>query len=214
MNCMYFKFLFHKDDPDHICGPSCNHNHSDNSPEFEVISSDTKQKIIPSKSRQDLSFENFINFFPVVELPYTITSETHRILSANNDPIAAKWMFEHVYPQKESIDEFTEFMPCFAIPGTNKFFGLIFWEANLEGNSFYLSTFSLKGILINQQKIAGMKYVENGILQMVCTISPNWLFSCVEAKVDQDGYPVSISEDNQHIHSSYQISGDGEIVAV
>ena len=50
MNCMYFKFLFHKDDPDHICGPSCNHNHSDNSPEFEVISSHTKQKIIPSKS--------------------------------------------------------------------------------------------------------------------------------------------------------------------
>ena len=217
--------IYHKDDH-HQHGHDCNHDHEHDHMEEQndlLINLDNlenfkedkvKVKVMPEKSSNVISFNNFINFFPPVELPYTITSDTQRLLSLNNDPLSAEWMFNFVLGKDDVIDEYTEFMPCFAIPDTKDFFALVYWEAGIEGTAFYLATFSKTGIIIEKSKIAGTNYKDDGLYQMVCTISPNWLFSRVEGRLDEKGNAAPVSSEENHLYSSLQLSGDGEIVPI
>ena len=173
-----------------------------------------KVQTIPDKKANAITFENFINFFPEVDLPYTITSDTQRLLSINNDPMSATWMFNFVLEKDAVVDEYTEFMPCFSLPNTSQFIAIVFWQAGIEGSNYYLTTFSKTGVLIDKAKIAGTKYGADGLYQMVCTISPNWLFSTVEGKLDEQGNSAPISEEEKHQYKSLQLSGDGEIVPI
>jgi len=173
-----------------------------------------KVRIIPTKKNNRITFENFMHFFPMVELPYTITSDTQRLISQKCDPLSATWMFNFVLDKDAIIDEFTEYMPCFSIPDTNDFFAIVFWEAGIEGSTYYLTTFSKNGILIDKKKIAGTKYNPDGLYQMVCTISSTWLFSCAEGRLDANGNTAPVSSDNDHLHTSLQLTGDGEIVPI
>lgn len=205
----------HKDEG-HDCGPDCTHESHN---KVQLDSSNFKEdkvkvKVVPDKKANAITFENFINFFPEVELPYTITSDTQRFLSVQNDPLSATWMFNFVLDKDAVIDEFTEYMPCFSIPGTKQFFAIVYWEAGIDGSTYYLTTFSKTGVMIDKAKIAGTKYGDDGLYQMVCTISPNWLFSTVEGKLDEQGNVAAISEEDKHLYSSLQMSGDGEIVKI
>ncbi|MCH2021836.1 MAG: hypothetical protein MK207_05090 [Saprospiraceae bacterium] len=209
------KKIYHKD-PEHKCGPNCDHNHIDKQIEdLQNFKEDkVKVKIIPEKEANLITFSNFINFFPPVELPFTITSDTQRLLSLNNDPLSAEWLFNFVLGKDDIIDEYTEYIACFSIPDTKDFFAIVYWEACLEGSTYYLTTFSKSGIVIDKSKIAGTNYKDDGLYQMVCTISPGWLFSCVEGKIDEKGNPAPISSEEEHLYKSLQLSGDGEIVPI
>ncbi|BDS10283.1 hypothetical protein [Aureispira anguillae] len=212
--------VYHKDEHghhknDHKCGPKCNHedHQHDDIADLKEFKKD-KVRIIPEKKTNRVTFENFLNFFPMVELPYTITSDTQRLISQKCDPLSATWMFNFVLGKDDVIDEYTEFMPCFSIPGTKDFFAVVFWEAGIEGATYYLTTFSKNGILIDKSKIAGTKYDQDGLYQMVCTISPTWLFSCAEGRLDANGNTAPVSSDEHHLHTSLQLTGDGEIVPI
>ncbi len=171
-------------------------------------------RIIPSKKQNRITFENFLQFFPFVELPYTITSDTQRLISRKNDPLAAEWLFNFVLDKDAVLDEYTEFMPCFSMADTHGFWAVVYWEAGLEGTTFFLTTFSTTGVLIDKKKIAGTKYTEDGLYQMVCTISETWLFSCAEGRLDAQGNATPVSPDSHHLHTTLQMTGDGEIVAI
>lgn len=173
-----------------------------------------KVRIVPEKKKNRITFQNFLNFFPPVELPYTITSDTQRLISQKCDPLSATWMFNFVLGKDEVVDDFTEYMPCFSIPNTGNFFAIVFWEAGIEGSTYYLTTFTANGVLIDKSKIAGTKYDKDGLYQMVCTISPSWLFSCAEGRLDAQGNTAPVSSNENHLHSSLQLTGDGEIVPI
>lgn len=201
----------HKDENGHHQqDDSTKDQHLDDLKEFKQ----DKVKIIPSKKQNRITFENFLQFFPYVELPYTITSDTQRLISRKNDPLAAEWLFHFVLDQEAVVDDYTEFMPCFSIADTHGFWAIVYWEANLEGTTYFLTTFSKDGILIDKKKIAGTKYTEDGLYQMVCTISETWLFSCAEGRLDAQGNTAPISPDSTHLHTTLQMTGDGEIVAI
>lgn len=211
--------VYHKDDgnhqDDHDCGPNCNHESHQHE---EVIDAKSFKKdsvrILPEKKANRITFENFLSFFPMVELPYTITSDTQRLISKQRDPLSATWMFNFVLDKDVVVDEYTEFMPCFALPDTHDFFAIVFWEAGIEGSTYFLTTFSKNGIIIDKAKIAGTKYDQDGLYQMVCTVSPTWLFSCAEGRLDRDGNTAPVSSDQNHVHTSLQLTGDGEIVPI
>jgi len=212
--------VYHKDH-DHNCGPNCNHEHhhdhdgQDDLEDLQAFKKDkVKIKVIPEKEANQITFNNFINFFPPVELPYTITSDTQRLISLENDPMSAEWMFNFVLGKDDVIDEYTEYMPCFAIPDTRDFFAIVYWEANLNGSTFYLITYSKSGVIIDKSKIAGTKYMEDGLYQMVCTISETWMFSCAEGRLDEKGNTAPVSPEESHLHHTLQMSGDGEIVPI
>lgn len=173
-----------------------------------------KVRIVPSKKKNRITFENFLQFFPFVELPYTITSETQRLISRKNDPLSAEWLFNFVLDKDAIVDDYTEFMPCFSIADTHGFWAIVYWEASLEGTTYFLTTFSKEGVLIDKKKIAGTKYTEDGLYQMVCTISEGWLFSSAEGRLDAQGNTAPVSSDSTHLHTTLQMTGDGEIVAI
>lgn len=173
-----------------------------------------KTRVIPKKNAHQVTFENFLQFFPYVELPYTITSETQRLISRHNDPLSPTWLLEFVLGEEQEIDPFTEFMPCFSIPDTHGFWAIVYWEAQLEGTTYWLTTFSKEGVLIDRKKIAGTKYDTDGLYQMVCTISESWMFSMAEGKLDAEGNAAPLSSDSTHSHTALQMTGDGEIVDI
>lgn len=173
-----------------------------------------KVRIIPQKKQQRITFSNFLNFFPPVELPFTITSDTQRLISLENDPLSAEWLFNFVLGKDEVIDEFTEFMPCFAIPDTQDFFAVVYWEAGIEGTTFQLVTYTKDGIIIDKSKIAGTKYDSEGLMQMVCTIGEDWMISSVEGRLDAKGNSTAVEENKTHHHTYLQLSSEGELVKI
>jgi hypothetical protein len=188
--------FFHKDG-DH--GHHHDHDHKD--PQLE-----SKQPIIPPKT--PLRFEDFLKLFPPVELPLSITSDTQRMISEVQEPMSAAWMANFVLDEGE-IDEYTEFMPCFSIPNTDGFFAIIYWQASLEGNAYFVATFNKAGILIDHRLIAGSLYLEDGMTQLVCTIGADWSISRVEGKLGTKGEIIK----NENPEMTYlQVTLDGEII--
>jgi hypothetical protein len=180
----------------------------------EFVKKQDKVRIIPQKKQQRITFSNFLNFFPPVELPFTITSDTQRLISLENDPLSVEWLFNFVLGKDEVIDEFTEFMPCFAIPNTHDFFAVVYWEAGIEGTTFNLVTYTKDGIIIDKNKIAGTKYDSDGLKQMVCTIGEDWMISSVEGRLDAKGNSIPVEENKTHHHTYLQLSSEGEIVTI
>lgn len=213
----------HAHDNHHECGPNCNHDdhhhhHHDHDDDEDYTEESFKQdkvkvNIIPDKKANEITFANFLNFFPVVQLPYSITSDTQRIISIENDPLSAVWIANFVLSPDEEIDEYTEYMPCFALP-IEDFFAVVYWEAGLEGSFYNLVTYSKTGVMIDKAAIAGTKYAADGLYQTVCTISPNWLFSCAEGKLDEKGNKALISPTEKLIYIDLQLTNDGEIITI
>ena len=206
--------VYHKDGHHH--DSDCNHEDHNHKPKAKNLKEFKKDKvrIVPSKKKNRITFENFLNFFPPVELPYTITSDTQRLISLKNDPLSEEWMFNFVLSKEEVIDEYTEFMPCFSIPNTKGFIAIVYWEAGIQGSTYNLITYTPAGVIIDQSKIAGTKYEQDGLYQMVCTISDTWLFSCAEGRLDENGNTAPVSSENTHQHISLQMTGEGEIVPI
>ena len=72
--------------------------------------------------------------------------------------------------QKEEDDEYTEYQACFSIPGTKDYVGLVYWKAALLNYEYILVTFTKKGVLIDQQVIAGTQAKGNIIARTVAKI--------------------------------------------
>jgi len=173
-----------------------------------------KVKILPKKQENRITFINFLNFFPPVELPFTISSDTQRLISQNNDPLAAQWMLHFVLDKDAVVDDFTEYMPCFSLPDTDDFIAIVYWEAGIEGNNYHLVTFSKTGVVIDNKIIAGTKYNSDGLMQMVCTIGEDWMISRVEGAIDEQGHAVPVDEIKSHHHTFLQLTNEGEIVKI
>ncbi len=140
--------------------------------------------IITPKS--ELRFEDFLNLFPPIELPFSITSDTERTIAKVHDPLHPAWVTRFLL-DPENLDEYTEFMPCFSIPNTEKFVGLVYWQASLEGSAYFLTTFSKSGNIIDQKIIAGTLYLKNAMVQMVCSIAEDWSILRSEAELTAQG---------------------------
>ena len=195
-------FLYHKDHEGHSDGPK----------KEDFAKKNSKVRIVPKKRENRITFHNFLNFFPPVELPYMITSDTQRLISPHHEPLSAEWMFEFVLGENDVIDEFTEFMPCFSIPHTDDFLAIVYWEAGIDGTTYHLVTYAKSGVVIDKKKIAGTKYKQDGLMQMVCTIGEDLMISCVEGKLDAAGNTAPVDTNNSHHHTYLQLSSEGEIV--
>lgn len=189
--------LFHKDSDcghHHEPGEICNHQH-----ENEL---DTE---IP---KTELHFSEFLKFFPKVELPLILNTDMQRQISEMQDPINAAWMEKFVL-DADQIDEFTEFMPCFSIADSNAFFAIVYWQASIEGNAFFLTTFSKAGNIIDHKLLAGTLYLEDGMKQMVCSIGKDWTIHRSEGMLGPKG---EIIKAEQPKITFMQMTLEGEIL--
>ncbi len=106
-------------------------------------------------------------------MPATLGEETHHVFSTENDPLSDELIAQFIHPTEAVTpdDEFTEYVPCFAIDTTREYIALVWWKAELLNYEYVLATFDLKGKLIDREVIAYTRVGQGRVLRAVATIS-------------------------------------------
>ncbi len=156
------------------------------------------------------SFSEFVKLFPVIELPITLSEESQAHFSKANPPMPAQYVHEYIVPlQKTDVDDLTEFLACFRIPKTKEFQGIVYWKASLMTYEYILATFTNKGVLIDQQVLAGTTAEGAAIARTVATIDEEWDIFIV------GGVEILTEKDNDGTKSEamkLSITDQGQIV--
>lgn len=134
---------------------------------------------VPSQVKK-VEFQQFLDKFPIVELPITLGENTHHLFSKNNDPFQQGMIDQFL--TRGSLDEYTEFIPCCRIPDTSDFYALIYWKAGLLEYEYYMVTFSKKGILIDERYIAGTRVKNEKLINVVTSFEEDWIFYSAEGE--------------------------------
>lgn len=161
--------------------------------------------------KQKINFLDFLDKFPEIDLPITLTDETQLDFSRVNDPIP-EVMIPAFISNIEGCeqDEFTEFVPCFKIPQTLDFHAIVFWKASLMNYQYILATYNKKGQLLDKAVIAGTYSDGDMLVQSVATIEDDWIIYIVSGKTSstaQNKYDASASQT-----FNLEILATGEII--
>lgn len=157
-------------------------------------------------------FPQFVAKFPPVEMPVTLGDETHHIFIQENEPLPEEMIRQFILPvetEGTALDEFTEFVPCFAIDNTDNFIALVWWKAELLTYHYMLATFTDKGRLIDRRVIAHTIAGDGNVGRRVATINDEWEIFIAEGSTEdgQTGFDPTTSR-------TYvlEIMANGEIV--
>lgn len=123
--------------------------------------------------QRKLIFPDFVAKFPPVTMPATLGEDTHHVFGMENDPLSDELIAQFIHPTEEVVpdDEFTEYVPCFAIDDTKEFIALVWWKAELLNYEYVLATFNPKGQLIDQEVIAYTRVEDGKIQRAVASIT-------------------------------------------
>ena len=160
---------------------------------------------------QKVKFIHFLEKFPEIELPITLSDESQLDFSRNNQPFHPLMINQFILPiEGIEMDEFTEYIPCFKIPKTFDIHAVVFWKATLMNYQYHLVTFDKKGNLLDKAVIAGTYSDGEVLVQSVATIEDDWIIYIVSGKSDA-------SSDNTYDASKSQtfnleLLADGKII--
>ncbi len=99
--------------------------------------------------------EQFLQAFPEVALPVSVTEESASAFERENGAISERLVHEFILPLEEDADELTEFIPGFRIRGIKDFHAVVYWKAGLMNYQYVLVTFEKSGKPIDRLVIAG-----------------------------------------------------------
>lgn len=136
------------------------------------------------------TFADFVAKFPPVPMPVTLGELTHHVFGQENEPIPDAMAAQFIHPTEQNPvdDEFTEYVPCFAIADTGRFFALVWWKASLLHYEYVLATFTARGELIDRRVIAHTRVLETGrIHRAVATIDEDWMVYIAEGESSGPG---------------------------
>lgn len=136
------------------------------------------------------TFADFVGKFPPVPMPVTLGEDTHHIFSQENEPLPDEMVVRFIHPTDRTVadDEFTEYVPCFAVDGTERFIALVWWKAGLLNYEYVLATFTDKGELIDRRVIAHTRVLKGGrIHRAVATIDEEWVIFIAEGESSDAG---------------------------
>lgn len=128
------------------------------------------------KKETQISFKHFLEKFPKIKLPVTLSDDSHHDFSKHNPPLPVQMIEQFLIPLEQGeVDEFTEYIPCFRLPKTEKFHAIVYWKAALLNYEYILLTFDKKGVVLDKQIIAGTKTKDNALIRSVATIDEDWI---------------------------------------
>ncbi|MDX1477330.1 MAG: hypothetical protein R3301_06460 [Saprospiraceae bacterium] len=131
------------------------------------------------------TFAQFIERFPEVGLPVTLTDESISGFQ-DNDPLSASMVAQFIVQDPDAEGEFVEYVPCFRIPETHDFHAVVLWRGDLMKYHYLLVTYDKKGHLISSATIAGIESDGASILRSVTTIDEEWVLHIVEGEHDAE----------------------------
>lgn len=141
-------------------------------------------------------------------MPVTLGEDTHHTFSNENEPLSDGLIGQFILPlESEPADEFTEYVPCFAIDCDEPYIALVWWKAQLLNYEYWLATFTEKGQLIDRRAVAYTKVVAGKIRRAVATIDEELAIVVAKGEAEeQDEFSASDSEFTQ-----IEIRPDGSI---
>ncbi|MFK7809528.1 MAG: hypothetical protein AB8F74_17120 [Saprospiraceae bacterium] len=159
---------------------------------------------------QKATFIHFLDKFPEIELPITLSEDSHHDFSKTNKPLSADMTREFLANlETVEIDEYTEYIPCFSIPETHGFHAIVYFKAGLMTYEYVLITFNKDGISIDKKTIAGTKVEGDQLHRTVATIEDDWIIYCVRGTTAADN-PVYDSSTSESLH--LELLATGEII--
>lgn len=164
--------------------------------------------------KTNLSLENFLEFFPVAELPLTIGEETVRAISKETEPLPGALIEAFIHPMEEAMvnEEFTEFVACLQLPHQEKYTGIVYWRADLLQYHYVLVTIDkVTGETIARQVIAGTSFDGEELLQSSAAITEDLTVYIVSGQGQAMDYDYSASGSTAQ---RYQVTSQGKIIEV
>lgn len=159
-----------------------------------------------------ISFEYFLEQFPVAELPITIGEDTVRTISKETQPLNRQVIEQYLMRYEEAAmnEEFTEFIACFQLPVQEQFIGLVYWRADLLQYHYVLVTLDAKtGEQIDRQVISGTSYNGAELIQSSGYISEDLMVFVVSGQGQAEDYDYSAAGSTAN---RFQITDSGKIL--
>lgn len=155
-------------------------------------------------------FAEFIQFFPPLELPFSLLPDISQIPS-DGKPLPGAMLDAYIYPfEGDEMDDVTEYIPFARIPDTKGFQALIYWKAGLMQYEFILATYTQEGEPLSHAIIGGLRSEEEGMLHSVAVVHDDLSITIAEG-VD----PMDLQHDGQPFDTQtyrMQLDPNGTIV--
>ncbi len=158
--------------------------------------------------RRNIPFKTFTSFFPELDLPVILTSESASEFSKFNDPFPMEILKEY-FEELDEFDEFTEYVPCLRIPETGDFTALIYYKASLLDYAFYIVSYDKEGNLLTKKPLNRISVDGNKIKNSACIIEDDWNIKIVAG--EQNTKDIDYNTDNSKT-TSLEILPTGDIV--
>lgn len=160
---------------------------------------------------QRYHFHDFVAKFPPVMMPVTLGEDTHHAFGTENDPLSDAMIEQFILPLEADavLDEFTEYVPCFAIEDTQQFIALVWWKATLLRYEYILATFTAKGELIDRKPIAITTVENDNVFRSVAVINEEYEITIGEGTSSNGGVFFDPSTSKTRF---MEILANGEIV--
>lgn len=160
-----------------------------------------------------ITLGDLLTFFPVIDLPLTLTEESVQEFSKMNKPLsgaAVQWICEEL--QESNDDEMTEFIPCLQLNTQAEFFAIVFWKGALLKYEYILCTISKRGELINKRVIAGTRVIQDNIIQSVATVDEDFVIHVMVGASDANDASEASYEPENSKSMTLEILSSGEII--
>ena len=152
-------------------------------------------------------FPDFVEKFSIVELPIILSPESQIEFSRENEPLHPLEIEQYI--GEVDSDNHEEVIACFRIPETGDFVAIVYWRAKLLVYEYILATYSLKGELISQKVIAGMKAVDETVKQRAVTLDEEWTIYMIDSIIDSSNPIPDVSESKT---KTFELQETGDIL--
>lgn len=161
-----------------------------------------------------LAFHDFSSRFPALDMPVVLGEDTHHVFSQENEPLTDALIARFILPvESEPVGEFTEFVPCFSIEGTEKYVALVWWRAELLTYTYTLATFTPEGKPIQHVVIASTVANGDRIHRAVANINEELIIHIAEGTSNaQEGGAMDLYDPESTRTHSMELLPDGHIV--
>lgn len=154
-----------------------------------------------------LKLEDFLDYFPSIELPITLTENSISHIEKTSkiipepilDTTIRKW-------EKVESDGFTEYVPCFTLAKSENFVLLVYWKASLIGFEYFAVTIGYDFQLIDRKQIASTLHIQDQIKSSVVHIDEDLTFHVI-ASIEANSFNPSNS---QAFH--FEVNPNGEFI--
>ena len=115
-------------------------------------------------TNKKLKFDDFLKYFEEITPPILITEETIKNIKDVTKPLPIEMASEFITRWEGDIDEFTEIIPCFALPPQEEYKALVYWKASLLRYEYIIVTLDKTNTLIARKTMCGT-IVEGDIIK-------------------------------------------------